>query len=88
MLVLTWQTERAARPAGCQQWLLQLLQRQGADQHDQHSELLHSDISLHRLAGQQHEGSSILSTGGGDQLNLSPICKLKSHHKPCVFLIE
>ena len=79
MLVLTWQTERAARPDGCQQWQVRGLHGQGGDQGGQHSELLHSDISLQRLAGQQHEGSSILSTWGCDQLNLSPICKFKSH---------
>ena len=89
MLVLTWQTERAARPDGCQQQQqLRGLHGQGGDQGGQHSELLHSDISLQRLGGQQHEGSSILSTWGCDKLNLSPICKFKSHHKPCVFLIS
>ena len=77
MLVLTYQTERAARPDGCQQWQVRGLHGQGGDQGGQHSELLHSDISLQRLGGQQHEGSSILSTWGCDQLNLSPLCKFK-----------
>ena len=91
MLVLTWETERAARPDGCQQQQqLRGLHGQREDQGGQHRELLHSDISLQRLAGQQHEGSSILSRRGCDELSLSsiPICKLKSHHKPHVFLIE
>ena len=77
MLVLIWQTERAARPAGCQQWQVRGVRGRGRGIDGQHNELLYSDISLQRLAGQQHEGSSILSTWGCDQLNLSPLCKFK-----------
>ena len=69
MLVLIWQTERAARPAGCQQWQVRGVRGRGRGrgrgiESGQHNELLYSDISLQRLAGQQHEESSILSTWG------------------------